>query len=239
MGRYQEPMKTRVCIALGLFCAACHANPSVAPETPRTAAVATPEPKPDIPEPAAKTPDSPPELAPILAHILPPPNGNARADVPGCPRLSEEVKTGLARELAATPALATSLEKLDPAPDSVNDGQAKWFEGIQELERARAVFGLVIAICHPYDDVKIASIKAIAGIGQRAPIPFMLEIAGSFAVTEDGSENATLHGILQHELAAALNTLTGANVKLARGQDESGMRKGIPVWTKALASKTP
>ena len=40
----------------------------------------------------------------------------------------------------------------------------------------------------------------------------------------------TLHGVIQHSLAAALNAMTGERVALAHGQDPDGLRSGIAVW---------
>jgi hypothetical protein len=175
----------------------------------------------------------------LLARILPPPNGSARRDVPGCPVLPDSVKAGVAAETAKAPELRGALVKLDPALEQQPNGHESWFQAVEELATARAVFGLSVALCHPHDDVKLASVKALAKIGDRRPVPFLLLVADSFAVMESGSENATIHGVLQHELAQALNVLTGAQVKLARGQDPTGLRNGIRIWQKALSSQTP
>jgi hypothetical protein len=65
-------------------------------------------------------------------------------------------------------------------------------------------------------------------------VPFLLEYGSYMAVVEGGSENATLHGIIQHEIVNTLNALTGEKVSLRNpSQDPDGLKKGILIWARA------
>ena len=57
------------------------------------------------------------------------------------------------------------------------------------------------------------------------------------AVDEDGSENATIHGIIHQTTARTLSTLTGVHVKLKDGQDPEGLKKAVARWRKWLVEQ--
>jgi hypothetical protein len=196
-----------------------HAEPSTSAATSEPAAVA--------PEPAAAVT---PELEAMLTAALRRDPRSTGTDYPGCPPLAVEVKRGVAREVAKSAAVREALELLDP--EHVN---VVMFDAVAALEREHAVFTLAAAVCHDSDDVKIKSARALAALADPTPLPFLLEVADRFAVFEDGSENATIHGVLQHDLAAALNAMTAEHVTLGEGQDPDALRAGIVVWRKHAA----
>jgi hypothetical protein len=214
-------MRAAFCL---LVCIGCVVRPGDTPRDPNAAPDA--EAQTAAPEPAAAIPAEVERL--IAAALAPYPAG--RRDYPACPPLTDELKRGVAAELSKTPALKGVWERLAPEKSNVTQ-----FDAVEELKAAGASFSLAANLCHNSDDVKIKSARALGALRDRAPAPFMLAVAAAFAVFEDGSENATIHGILQHALAEALNAITGAKVTLGHSQDPEGLRAGIAIWERALA----
>lgn len=154
-------------------------------------------------------------------------------DEPTRPPVSDRVKAGIAEELWNHPTLQASYQSL-----AANLGNHEWFRSVEELEEAGAVWCLASGLCHPSDDVQIKCAEALTRLANPAPARWVLEVADAFAVPKPGSENATLHALFQHALADALNTLTGAKVKLRDGQDPEGLRAAIPKWKRALRERS-
>ena len=50
-------------------------------------------------------------------------------------------------------------------------------------------------------------------------------------VLVEGSENATIHGIIHESAAHTLSALTGVRVEL-KGQDPDGLKRGVRLWRK-------
>jgi hypothetical protein len=171
------------------------------------------------------------ETEKLIQAVVTSPSGRS---FPERPSLPLAVKMGVARELTANAKLKSAYEKLD-----AKKSNREWFEGIRELAEAKAVWCLATALCHPHDDVQIRSAQALARLGDPKPARFMLTVAKAFAVWESGSENATLHGIFQHELANALNKLTNTSVTLGDGQDPEGLNAGLAIWQQALDEGPP
>ena len=97
----------------------------------------------------------------------------------------------------------------------------EWFEGIAELEKAKALWSLLSCLCHPHDDVQIYTLRrSLKRIGDKRAVPFLLVYAQHMAIYEGGSENATLHGIIHQEIAKTLSALTGINIIL-KGQKKN------------------
>ncbi len=148
---------------------------------------------------------------------------------PERPALTHEVKQGVAEELAANAKTKASYEKLDP-----NKQNVMWFAGVQELAEAKAVWCLTSGLCHASDDVQVRCARALGELRDRRPVSFMLVVAETFAVWEEGSENATTHGVFQHALSDALNGILGTSVKLKDGQDPAGLKEAVKVWGAAV-----
>ena len=216
--------------AVLLACAAgCSPSAQVDARAPNAKPPGTKPPtaaKPTVPPGAATdVPGVAPEIDALLVSALRRDPRSTGQDYPGCPPLSMELRQGVAREVERSQAVRMALLELDPAHDNNTT-----FDAVATLRSERAAFSLAAGVCHDSDDVKIKSARALAELADPGPLAFLLEVADRFAVFESGSENATLHGVLQHALAAALNGMTAEHVKLGDGQDPTGLRAGIDVW---------
>jgi hypothetical protein len=147
---------------------------------------------------------------------------------PALPSLPSRIQEYVLGEIAS-PAIRRAYEKLD-AKRSNGD----WFKGIEELEREKAVWSLLSSVCHPHDDVQIHALRSLERLNDKRAVPFLLTYAEYMAVNESGSENATLHGIIQTTVAKTLSALTGVKVAVA-GQDPETLKRGIKAWHKWLA----
>jgi hypothetical protein len=167
------------------------------------------------------------EVAALLAGVRARTPGARGEDFPGCPAYSPELSRGVARELEESALARTAVAHL--APEN-RDRLGPADDPVAELKGAGAAFSLAAALCHENDDIKIWSARALAELGDAGPFDFVLAVAKHNAVAESGSENATIHGVLQHALADLLNAMTGEDVRLARGQDPEGLRAAIAIW---------
>lgn len=141
--------------------------------------------------------------------------------------LPEEARRQAAEALAGAPLVRAAFERLD-----VRHRNVEWFAGLDELERQRAVWPLVAALWHPSPDVQLRALRALARVADPAVVAPLLTYAESMALFVEGSERATLHGLLHEALAETLSALTGVPVSL-QGQDPDGLLRGIAAWRRA------
>lgn len=151
---------------------------------------------------------------------------------PTLPSLSTEMQGRVANEIAASGPVRQAYQKLDAAGRRNVD----WFAGVAELEKQKAVWCLLSCLCHPHEDVQIRALRSLERLGDKRAVPFLLLYADYMAVWEEGSENATIHGIIHESAAKTLSTLTGIRVKLD-GQDPEGLKQGIKKWRKWLVEQ--
>jgi hypothetical protein len=147
---------------------------------------------------------------------------------PILPSLSTELRGLAANEIAGSGSIRKAYEKLDARRQNT-----EWFAGLKELEEGHAVWCVVSCLCHPSEDVQINALRALGRLGDKRVVPFLLIYADYTAVSEEGSENATIHGIIHKSIAECLTNLTGVKVKL-EGQDPEGLKQGIRSWRKRL-----
>ena len=147
---------------------------------------------------------------------------------PALPSLPSRIQENILVEIA-TPAIRSAYEKLDAKRDN-----GDWFKGIEELEKQKAVWSLLSCVCHPDDGVQIHALRSLERLNDKRAVPFLLTYAEYMAVPESGSENATLHGIIQRSIAKTLSALTGVKVTIA-SQNPEMLKKGIKSWHKWLA----
>ncbi len=145
---------------------------------------------------------------------------------PVLPVLSTEMRSKVINKLFESETIRELYSKLDARKSNID-----WFEGISELEKLKAVWPLLSALCHYSDDVQIYALRSLHNIGDKQVVPFLLIYAEYMAVYEEGSENATIHGIIHTEIAKTLSTLTGIEVKID-GQNPEKLKEGIHLWQK-------
>ncbi len=148
---------------------------------------------------------------------------------PVLPSLSTEVRGRVCNEIAKSALVRSAYEKLDVAQRR----NVEWFEGVAELEKQRAVWCLQSCLCHPSLDVQIHALGSLERLRDKNAVAFLVLYAEYMAVSVEGSENATIHGVLHALLAKTLSVLTGVEVTL-KGQDEEGLKRGIKRWRKWL-----
>ena len=144
---------------------------------------------------------------------------------PVLPSLSTEMRGNGSNEIPQNPEVRAAYALLG----AKNRRNVEWFEGVARLEKLRAVWCLQSCLCHPHEDVQIHALRALERLGDRRAVPFLLLYADYVAVYEDGSENATIHGVIHRSVAKTLSTLTGIEWKV-EGQDPEGLKKGIRKW---------
>jgi len=145
---------------------------------------------------------------------------------PVLPALPTELRSNIMNQLVESKPIRDTYAKLDARQRNVS-----WFEGISELEKQKAVWPLLSALCHYSEDTQIHALRSLRRLGDKQPVPFLLVYADYMAVWEEGSENATIHGIIHTEIAKTLSSLTGIKVEI-KGQDVNGLKKGIHIWKK-------
>jgi|GEM_PF-4569417 len=165
----------------------------------------------------------------IRAATTPPAPGE---NYPALPSLSTEMRRHVANEITDSKAVRAAYAKLDVQAQNVT-----WFEGVGELEKAKAVWCLQSCLCHPSSDVQIRALQSLRRLGNVKAVPFLVIYAEYMAVLVEGSEGATIHGVLQSELAKTLSTLTKVEVTVHKHQDPEGLKKGIRRWQKWLSEQ--
>jgi hypothetical protein len=196
-----------------------------APKDPGGAAnpVELPKPPPAAPRKGRATP------AELIRAVTTPPDG--RDSYPALPSLSTQMRGAVAGEITGSEAVAAAYAKLDARERNVT-----WFEGVTELEKEKAVWCLASCLCHPSPDVQIYALRGLERLGDKKAVPFVVLYAGYMAVLVDGSENATIQGLIHKATAQTLSALTGVRVTL-KGQDPEGLKRGVRLWRKWLCEQ--
>ncbi|HVW01878.1 MAG TPA: hypothetical protein VHB77_16110 [Planctomycetaceae bacterium] len=149
---------------------------------------------------------------------------------PVLPALSTPMRGLICNEIAESRAVRNAFAKLDVARRRNVD----WFEGVKELETEKAVWALQACLCHPSDDVQIHALRSLERLHDARAVPFLMVYAEYMAVHVEGSENATIHGVIMESTARTLSKLTGEEV-VVKGQDVRRLREGIHRWRIWLA----
>jgi hypothetical protein len=144
---------------------------------------------------------------------------------PPLPALPSTLREQVSREIQSSIQVREAYEKLDAARMS----NVQWFEAVESLEKQRALWSLLSALCHPSDDVQIHALRSLKRLNDKRGVPFLLVYAESMAEYEGGSENATIHGVIHKTVAETLSTITGIQIEI-RGQDVERLRAGISLW---------
>jgi hypothetical protein len=147
---------------------------------------------------------------------------------PLLPSLSTNIISEMYGELGKS-SIRQAYQKLDAKRRNV-----EWFEGIEELEKQKAIWSLLSCLIHPSEDVQILALRSLEHLNNTRAVPFILVYAQYMAVFEGGSENATIHGIIHETIAKTLSTLTGIKVEI-KSQDPRLLNHGIMLWYKWLA----
>lgn len=162
-----------------------------------------------------------------LIHAVTATAARPRHEFPTLPSISSTMQQRVDAEVDSSDTIGQALGLLDrETRDNVD-----WLEGIARLEREQAVWCLQSCLTHPHDDVQAQALRSLERLRDKRAVPFLLVYADYMAVSESGSENATLHGILHQTIAGTLSKLTGIEVRLD-GQDPEGLRTGIVAWSK-------
>jgi hypothetical protein len=151
---------------------------------------------------------------------------------PVLPTLSTEMRGRVANEIASSREIRAAYSLLD----AKNRRNVEWFQAVTRLENAKAVWCLQSCLCHPSEDVQIRALQSLRRVGDKKAVHFLLLYAEYMAVCEDGSENATIHGIIHESIASASSDLTGVRLAVD-GQDPEGLRLGIKKWRKWLVDQ--
>jgi hypothetical protein len=170
----------------------------------------------------ASTERSPQDLI-RLATTRPWPGEN----YPVLPTLPTVIRDGIVHEINSSRSVRKYYEKLD----ATNRTNVEWFDGVAGLQKERAIWSLLSGLCHPSDDVQLHALKSLAIVKDKRVVPFLLIYAEYMAVYEDGSENATIHGILHQSIAKTLSEITGVAISI-NDQDPEKLKEAIRLWRK-------
>jgi hypothetical protein len=154
-----------------------------------------------------------------------------RAPQPDSPALSSEMRERIVSEITESKAIRRAYEKLD-----ANRRNTEWYDGLAELEKQKALWSLLSCLRHPHDSVQLHALRSLKRLQDKRAVPFLLSYAECRAVYVSGSENATVHGIIQETIAETLSSLTGISITI-RGQDPEGLMSGIGQWRRSLANQ--
>jgi hypothetical protein len=145
---------------------------------------------------------------------------------PVLPALSSTMQDRVVSEIASSPAVRAAFNQLN-----ATRGNRDWAAGIEALEQQKAIWSLQAALCHPSEDVQVLALRALGRLNDKQSVPFILLYADYMSVLVIGSESATVHGIIQHEIAESLSHITGVPIQID-GQDPEGLQKAIRRWTR-------
>jgi RNA polymerase sigma factor (sigma-70 family) len=151
---------------------------------------------------------------------------------PVLPAISTAMRGFIAAEMNLSPAVRAAYEKLDAA----RQRNVTWFEGLTELERAKAVWCLASCLCHPSSDVQLRALRGLERLGDKKAVAFLALYAEHMAVVVQGSETATIHAAIHAAAARTLSALTGVEVAV-RGQDPAGLLRGVRLWRRWLCEQ--
>lgn len=146
---------------------------------------------------------------------------------PLLPSLSTVIKSKVRGELKNN-SIRKAYEKLN-----ANRRNTEWFEGIEELEKQKAVWSLLSCLIHPSEDVQIYSLRSLEKLNDKRAIAFILIYAQYMSVFEGGSENATIHGIIHQTIAKTLSSLTNVKIEINQ-QNPEKLKQGVLHWYKWL-----
>lgn len=138
---------------------------------------------------------------------------------PAPPAIAADVVEGCMNEMRSSAEVESSYMRLD-ARSLRND---LWFDAVEELAKHGAIWSVASCLSHASCDVRIHALRALAQLRRREVLPFLLQYADTLCTSVGGSESATVHGVAQHEAAAALSAITGMEFSLADGQDSDGL----------------
>lgn len=138
----------------------------------------------------------------------------------------------MTHEILASPRVREAYALLDPH----NRRSADWHRGVEKLEEEKATWSVVSCLCHPREGVQISALQSLKRLGDRRAVPFVLLYAEYMAVDEEGSEEATVHGLVLESTAGTLSALTGIDVKVKR-QDVGALKAGIEKWRRWLVDQ--
>jgi hypothetical protein len=147
---------------------------------------------------------------------------------PFLPAISSAMRDEIVYEINSSIQVRQSYEKLNTA----HRRNIEWFEGVAGLEKEKAIWALLSCLVHPHVDVQGHALDSLARIKDKRTVPFLLIYAEYMAVYVDGSESATLHGLLQQGIAKTISTITGVKWVLDNGQDPEKLKQGIKRWRK-------
>lgn len=145
---------------------------------------------------------------------------------PVLPTLSSAMRRQVGSEIAASPAVRAAFSRLDSTRRNL-----EWFAGIEALEQQKAVWSLQAALCHPSVDVQSNALRALGRLKDSRAVPFLLLYADYMSVFVFGSELATAHGIIHHDIAETLSLITGVQISI-NDQDPRGLQKAVRRWTR-------
>jgi hypothetical protein len=155
-------------------------------------------------------------------------------NIPELPLLTDDLVSHVSRELAADPNVLKAYSGLD-----AKKGNLDWFASVSELERREAIWSVLSALCHPHSDVQVHALRSLTRLKRERALPFLLKYAESMAVNIDGSESATIHGVIHQELGKAIAAITGLEVKLRAGQDPEAIKAAAEHARKWLKERLP
>jgi hypothetical protein len=156
----------------------------------------------------------------------------AAEDYPALPSLSSEMQGLIADEIDGSKDIRAAYAKLDAAKER----NVTWFEGVAGLEKRRATWSLLSCLCHPSPDVQIHALRSLERLDDKRAVPFLVLYAEYMAVEVEGSETATIHGVIHGSVAKTLSSLTGVAVTI-KGQNAEGLKRGIRLWRKWLCER--
>ena len=148
---------------------------------------------------------------------------------PVLPSVPTAVRMRIVDEIIDSPDVRAAYEKLDDRKGRHADRS----RAVGALKKHGAVWSLLSCLCHPHESVQLDALRSLRQLRDRRCVPFLLIYAQYMAVHEEGSEEATIHGIIHEETAKVLSAVTGVEVVL-KGQDPTGLRKGIKKWRRWL-----
>jgi len=144
-------------------------------------------------------------------------------NVPELPALPASVVSNVVKELDASPAVRNAYAKLDAA----RERNVTWFDGVAGLEREKATWSLLSALCHPHADVQIHALRALTRLKDKESLPFLLSYAEAMADFVGGSESATIHGVIHQDIGKVLTAITGLEIKMKDHQDPEGVKAAV------------
>lgn len=108
---------------------------------------------------------------------------------------------------------------------------------VDDVVQEGAACSLVALLWYADVGVNIQAAHSMAKVPEvlhPLALPFLLDSIDRVAVIVEGSEEATMHGLLHDAIFESMGILTGLVTAHRRGQDPTGLRAAIPVWRAAI-----